>query len=341
MQIQLYPKTRRGLIRFAIMWGGFLIFMLGFGGCMIIMPGHTHKGPLAPLTAGETAIRDRLKAHVTRLAGEIGRRSVPQHPKELEAAAQYIHATLEASGYKVGEQAFEAQGHTVRNLEVELPGTSKACEIIVVGAHYDSVPSTPGADDNASGVAGMLELARLLAGRPLGRTIRLVAFVNEEPPFFYSDEMGSLVYARRSAGRREKITAMLALEMIGYYSDAPGSQHYPFPFSLCYPSRGNFIGFVGNVASRALVRQVTGSFRRHAAFPAEGVAAPGKIVGIGWSDHWAFWQAGYPALMVTDTAMFRNARYHGPQDTPETLDYDRMARVVAGLERVVEELAGQ
>lgn len=339
MKFQLYPKDRRSRIRFAIVWGSVLIILLGLGACMVIMPGRSFKGPLPPLTAAEAELRDHLKEHVHRLAGEIGRRGVPQYAKALEDTARYIRATLAASHYKVAEQAFEAKGETVKNLEVELPGTSLPGEIVVVGAHYDSYRTTPGADDNASGMAGLLELARLLSGRTLGRTVRLVAFVNEEPPYFYTNEMGSLVSARRSAQRGEKITAMLSLEMIGYYSEAPSSQHYPFPFNLCYPSRGDFIGFVGNFASRGLVRQATGSFRRHAAFPAEGAAAPGRIQGIGWSDHWSYWQAGYPALMVTDTAMFRNPNYHRPQDTPETLDYDRMARVVAGLARVVDDLA--
>jgi Zn-dependent M28 family amino/carboxypeptidase len=186
----------------------------------------------------------------------------------------------------------------------------------------------------------VLELARLLRRQPLARTIRFVAFANEEAPFFQTEGMGSWVYARHARGRGEQIVAMLSLETIGYYSDAKGSQQYPFPFGIFYPQVGNFIGFVGNTASRALVRRSIGSFRRHTAFPSEGTAAPGWLTGIGWSDQWAFWQEGYAAIMVTDTALFRYAQYHTPYDTPDKIDYDRTARVVVGLARVLADLAG-
>jgi len=242
------------------------------------------------------------------------------------------------SGYAPADQPYEAGASPVKSVEAELRGGTRAAEIVVVGAHYDTV-STPGADDNASGVAGVLELARLLAGRSLPRTVRFVAFVNEEPPFFWRDTMGSRVYARRCRERGENIVGMLSLEALGCFSDAEGSQKYPPPFSAFYPSRGNFISFVGNLSSRGLVRRCLDSFRRHARFPSEGLAAPGQIQGIGWSDHWSFWQEGWPAVMVTDTATFRNLNYHTDGDTPEKLDYDRMARVVAGLAKVVGELA--
>lgn len=336
--IKLFPNTRRELIRTAIVWGVALILAIAFGVYMCAMPGKTHQGPLAPLTAEELQLRDRLKTHIQKLAGEIGVRELERHPKALEAAAGYIRTALADLGTTVGEQAFKAAGQTVRNLEVEYRGTARPEEILVVGAHYDSMPATPGADDNASGVAGVLELARLLRRRPLERTVRLVAYVNEENPYFGSAAMGSLASARRSRERGEKLIGMFSLECIGYYSDAPGSQRYPFPFNLIYPKTGNFIGFVGNVASRALVRRTVKAFRKNAAFPSEGTAAPGKIEGIGWSDHWAYWEAGYPALMVTDTAFFRNANYHTKQDTPETIDYDRTARVVAGLAKTIEDL---
>jgi Zn-dependent M28 family amino/carboxypeptidase len=211
--------------------------------------------------------------------------------------------------------------------------------MLIVGAHYDSVPGCPGANDNASGVAGLLEIARLLAVHKPARTVRFVAFVNEEPPFFRSDDMGSRVYARRCAERGEQIVGALVLETIGCYTDAPRSQHYPFPFNLFYPSTGDFIAFVGNVSSRDLVRRCVGSFRSHAAFPSEGGGVPGWITGVGWSDHWSFWREGYPALMVTDTAPFRYPHYHTPEDTLDKIDFERMARVVEGLSHVVTDLA--
>jgi Zn-dependent M28 family amino/carboxypeptidase len=189
-------------------------------------------------------------------------------------------------------------------------------------------------------VAALLELARLFSRHSPERTVRLAAFVNEEPPFFQTDEMGSRVFARAARERGDNIVAFLALETIGCYSDEPDSQSYPPPFGQMYPDRGNFIAFVGNTASRSLVRRCVGSFRSHTAFPSEGIAAPGAVAGVGWSDHWAFWQEGYPGVMVTDTAPFRYAYYHDAYDTPDKIDYDRTARVVAGLHRVVADLAG-
>ena len=232
---------------------------------------------------------------------------------------------------------------TCCNLAAEISGTSRADEIIVIGGHYDSVLveslPCPGANDNASGAAATLALARAFAELTPQRTVRFVLFVNEEPPFFQNPFMGSWIYAKRCRERDENIVAMFSLETIGYYSDERGSQKYPFPLGLLYPSTGNFIAFVGNVGSRKLVRESIGSFRRHAEFPSEGGALPGSMPGVGWSDHWAFWQEGYPALMVTDTAPFRYPHYHQASDTPDKLDYDRMSRVVDGLERVVSDLA--
>ena len=197
----------------------------------------------------------------------------------------------------------------------------------------------PGANDNGSGPAALLELARAFAGARPARTLRFVAFVNEEPPHFQTDAMGSLVYARGCRERGERVVAMLSLETIGYYTDAPGSQNYPFPLGLFYPSEGNFLGFVGNTASEQLVFDAIGSFRRHTRVPSEGGVLDERLPGIGWSDHWSFWQMGYPAIEITDTAPFRYAHYHEATDTPDKLDYDGFARVVVGLERVIADLA--
>jgi Zn-dependent M28 family amino/carboxypeptidase len=305
---------------------------------MIRMPGHSYTGPLPPLTAEEDEVRQRLATQVWTLAGEIGERNFWRH-QALEAAAQYIEKVLRNVGYEVTEQAFEVESRTVKNLEAVLPGTSLPDHSIVVGGHYDSVLGSPGANDNATGVAAVLEIARLLARRRLARTVRFVAFVNEEPPFFQTSHMGSWVYANQARRRAERVVAMLSLETIGYYTDTEGSQHYPFPFGVFYPRVGNFIGFVGNIASRWLVHRSIASFRKHTAFPSEGTAAPGWLTGIGWSDHWAFWRQGYTAIMVTDTAPFRYAPYHTRADTPDQVDYERTARVVVGLARVITDLA--
>jgi len=303
------------------------------------MPNSSYSGPFEPLSESENLLRDRLKGHVIMIADRIGERNI-WRSKQLDATADYIEEVLAGLGYEVSTQEFETKGVTGKNLEVQLIGTSQPEEIIVVGAHYDSVMGSPGANDNASGVSALLEIARLLAGDKPSRTVRLVAFVNEEPPFFQTDNMGSRIYAARSHQRGEKIVAMLALETIGYYSDDSGSQQYPFPFNLFYPDTGNFIAFVGNMSSRKLVRQTIASFRSHTAFPSEGAAAPGWITGIGWSDHWSFWKEGYPAIMITDTALFRYEHYHSLKDTPDKIKYDRMARVVSGIAQVVAELGG-
>jgi len=300
------------------------------------MPEVSQSDPNMPPPEDELQIR--LVGHIARLAGEIGERNI-WHFDKLSAAADYILAEWQERGLDARRLGYQARGMEVANLELEFTGRTHPREIVIIGAHYDSVVGSPGANDNASGVAALLEMARLLSGAELARTIRLVAFVNEEPPFFQRDDMGSYVYARRCRRNNENIVAMLSLETIGYYSDIPGSQRYPFPFNLFYPDTANFIGFVGNLNSRKLVSQVLTSFRRHTSFPAQGVAAPGWIMGIGWSDHWSFWQAGYPALMVTDTALFRNDSYHTGADTPEKVDYPRLASVVAGLSRVIAEIA--
>jgi len=307
---------------------------------MIFMPGKSWSEPLPSLSTEEQLIHANLRRHVELLAGQIGERNV-WHAEALAAAASYIRNTLEDLGYQVHIQSFESEGQTVQNIEVELPGATAPREIVVVGAHYDSVADGPGANDNASGIAALLEIARLLAGKTHARTLRLVAFVNEEQPFSSSEQMGSRVYAERSRQRGEQIKAMISLETLGFYTNQAASQHYPFPFSYFYPDSGNFIGFVGNLSSWRLVRQAVGTFRTSTAFPSEGVAAPGWIRGVGWSDHASFWQAGYPAIMITDTAFFRYQHYHKETDTPEKLDYQSLARVTRGLVDVVSELAGK
>jgi hypothetical protein len=288
------------------------------------------------------ALAANLERDVRVLAVEIGPRAVGLGDT-LSRTERWITERLKTAGREVVRQPYLAAGHEVANLIVEVCGSGPlAEEIIVVGAHYDTVPETPGANDNGSGVAALLALApRLAAAKSApARTVRLVAFANEEPPFFKTEQMGSLVYARACRARGDKVVAMLALETMGYFNDEPDSQHYPPLIGWLYPSRGNFIGIVGNRESSGLVRQVARSFRRHSDFPREAASLPGSLPGIGWSDHWAFWQAGYPGVMITDTAPFRYPHYHEAGDTPDKLDTIRLARVVLGLEAVLRELAG-
>jgi Zn-dependent M28 family amino/carboxypeptidase len=306
---------------------------------MLRMPGTSHSGAAAPLTQREEMLRDSLRQDVTKLAGEIGERNLARY-EALTAAATYLEQQLTEAGYTVERNGFEVSTpdgpRSTSNVIAELKGARKPSEIVIIGAHYDSREGTPGADDNASGVASALSLARTFAHATPNRTLRFVFFTNEE--YFREELMGSLVYAKLCRARGDNIVAMVSLETIGYFSDVAGSQKYPFPINLFYPATGNFLGFVGNVGSRSLVRTAIGSFRTLAALPSEGMAAPEFIDGIGWSDQWSFWRQGYPGIMITDTAPFRNPNYHRLTDTPDTLDYGRLARVVTGLEAVVRTL---
>jgi Zn-dependent M28 family amino/carboxypeptidase len=309
-------------------------------GCfvMIRMPGESYRGPLPPATEEIRALEGELRSHVIMLADEIGERNVFRYP-QLVSAAEYVAKTLSEAGYEVARQEYKVSGQACENIEAEVRGTERPDEIILIGAHYDSVKGSPGANDNATGVAATLALARAFAQNPTSRTLRFVAFANEEPPFFQTRHMGSRVYATRSRQRDEHIILMVSLETIGYYSNESGSQSYVFPLHFFYPPTGDFIAFVSNVENGRFVRQLVGAFRRHASFPSEGAALWGWLPGVGWSDHWAFWQEGFPAVMVTDTALFRDPAYHTSRDIPKNIHYEHFARVVLGLERVIAEFA--
>lgn len=278
-----------------------------------------------------------LMQHVQTLAGEIGERNV-YRPAALDAAARYIESEFAEMGYAVNRQTYLAQGVESANLEVVLPGRQRPDESIVVGAHYDTVLGSPGADDNASAVAALIEIARQLKAHRPACTLKLVAFVNEEPPFFFWGEMGSKQYARAARSRRENIRLMISLEMLGYYRDEPRSQGYPPLFRYFYPDRGNFIAFVSNYRSRHGMRRAAQAFQSHSDFPLETTATFGWIPGVAWSDHISFWRTGYRAFMCTDTAFFRNPHYHSSEDTPEKLDYPRMAKLTAALAEMCKEL---
>jgi Zn-dependent M28 family amino/carboxypeptidase len=281
---------------------------------------------------------EALKAHVVKLAGEIGERNVFR-PQALAAAEAYIVDEWQRQGFRVERQVYRASGVESANLVVSVEGTERPKEIILLGAHYDSERGTPGADDNASGVAALIEISRWFKDRKPRRTIRFVAFVNEELPFFLTGDMGSAVYAKAARQRGDDIRLMMSLEMLGYYRDTPGSQSYPPLFRWFYPDRGNFIAFVSNFASWAVVRQAAEAFRARSDFAVEYTATFASVPGVSWSDHASFWKKGYRAFMVTDTAFHRNPNYHLPSDTWDTLDYPRLARVATGLARMTEALA--
>ena len=278
-----------------------------------------------------------LRSVVTMLAREIGVRTYRDLDR-LERTVQYVSGEFAAAGLAVSTQSFTYDGKTYRNVIAELKGSRSPEKVLVIGAHYDTVRTTPGADDNASGVAGLLGLARLLANRPPGSTVRFVAFALEEPPVYRSQNMGSYHYAKSLKETEAEVEGMICLEMIGYFSDREGSQHYPVPFmNRAFPKTGSFIAMVGNRRSKTFTMKIAGSFRKATDLPLVTLNAPAIVVGIDFSDHWSFGKFGYPAFMVTDTAFYRNLNYHAPTDLPETLDYDRMAKVVEGLQAAVEE----
>ena len=295
--------------------------------------------PMPRAEAPELA--ERLREHVTAIAS---RPHNVAHPAELEAAARYIEDQLAHLGYEVERQGYTAAGTPVRNIAVTIPATRAAPEwgALVVGAHYDSCLDAPGANDNGTGTAALIELARALRrDRPLSHSIRLVFFVNEEPPFFDTLDMGSRRYAAWLAERGISVWAMLSLETLGSFSNAPWSQTYPVPFGLVFPDRGNFVAFAGTFGSRAFLSQAIASFRRHADVPSLGGIAPGLVQGVDWSDHKSFAERGIPDVMITDTALYRYAHYHTPADTPDKVDYATLARLTRALSEVVRDLAGR
>src|SRR6058998_1683271 len=309
------------------------------------MPGK-NVSKAAPLSPDEVTLREELRADVQKLAGEIGERNM-WHYTKLNAAADFIEGSFSRAGLHPRRDSYEIRGQACHNIEAEIPGepqgaaVSRPPSIILIGAHYDSVFGSPGANDNGSGVAALLALARRFANKQTTQTLRFVAFTNEEPFHFQTKLMGSWVYAERCRARGDRITGMISLETIGYFSNAKNSQAYPVPgLGAIYPTSGNFIAFVGNVSSRTLVRRALGGFRQHATLPSEGAALPSRVPGVGWSDHWAFWEHGYSAMMITDTAPFRYPHYHARTDTPDKLDYDSMTRLVSALQPVIAELAG-
>ena len=305
-------------------------------------------------------IEAALRLHVDRLAGLIGPRTLSR-PKSIEATIGYIDGAWRTQGYEVSTETYDVSGgvtvagdvtvsgDVATNLFVEIPGRSKADRWIVVGAHYDTVSTTPGADDNASAVAVMLEVSRLLREHRPRRSVRFVAFACEEPPYFHTDSMGSQHHARSARRRNEKIDGMICLESVGYFRDEPGSQQLPPGFPewsrRILPDRGDFLAAVGNLHSKRLAWGFRGGFRRglrrsRLRLPLWTLCLPERINAIRLSDNSSFWDQGYPALMVTDTAFLRNPNYHEPTDTPETLDHRRMTAVTVGVTEAARRLAG-
>lgn len=288
-------------------------------------------------------IENQLRLHVDRLAGLIGPRYL-QKPKSIQASIGYIEGQWASMGYEVTRECYDALPDQATNLIVERRGNARSDEIFLVGAHYDTVFCTPGADDNASAVAVMLEVSRLVKDIVNKRSIRFVAFACEEPPYFNLDMMGSQYHAREAKKRNDNIVGMLCLEMVGYYTTEPNSQNIPplIPKALrrFFPKRGDFLAAVGNLASWKLCWSFRRGFKKGAkTMPLFSICLPERINEIRMSDNSSFWDQNYPALMLTDTSFLRNPNYHKATDTPETLDYARMTQVTCGIASAIEYLA--
>ncbi len=277
-------------------------------------------------------IRLNLIEIVNYLSEDIGQRSFIDI-ENLNKTAEYIENKFASYGCLTKRQPFNYRNNVYYNIIGEVHRTKKIDRgILVVGAHYDTVIGTPGADDNASGIAVLLELARLAAYEPFRRTTLFVAFCLEEPPAYMTKNMGSYVYAKSLKDSKTDIYGMISLEMLGYYSDFKGSQYYPNPlFNYFYPDRGNFIAFVGNISSLRFTKKVKDNFVDKSSLPVESLNSVSIIPGVDFSDHRNFWKFGYPAFMITDTGFYRNPNYHEAGDTASTLNYELMEELVAGL----------
>lgn len=305
------------------------------------LPGERYTGALPALSHDEREIAAQLRTHIVAIA------STPHntdHPAAYEKAAQYIETTLQDLGYPVARQQFDIPGHRVRNIYVRLltqnaPAATPP-KVLVIGAHYDSAFDAPGANDNGTGTALVLELARLLKDLSRPRyEIHLVLFANEEPPWWGTGHMGSVHYAKAMRAENRSLIGMISLETLGAFSDEPGSQSYPFPLGPGFPGKANFIAFVALPRARTFLHEMIGSFREHTKFPTIGGVGPSFIDGLAWSDHAAFEEEGFPGLMITDTALYRYAHYHKPTDTPDKIDFERLARITKGIELAVRDIA--
>lgn len=305
----------------------------------IVHPRHPGRVPRQPLDKHATALTQRLERHVRAVASKPHNLYYPQ---ELESAALYIEQELLDAGLAPIRHAYRCKAGPVRNLEVVLePSVAHKTPSLVIGAHYDSPDDCPGANDNGTGVAALIEIAKRLKDQPRKFRIRIVFYANEELPWGKTPEMGSWQHAKMLKDRQEPVLGMLALETLGHFSDRPGSQKFPFPFGLLYGDRGDFVAFVGMLKGRGFVHTLVRSFRKVSTVPSIGGVAPRAIEGIDLSDHWAYDQFGFPAAMVTDTAPFRNPYYHQRYDTPDKVDYEMLAQVTEGLARTIALLAAE
>ncbi len=316
-----------------------IIMGLIFGGLLALWLILAQPTPFRSKPSDTQVSAARLEGHVRTLSEDFIPRDA-SHIGNTKRTADYIERQFHSLGAgTVSDQWYSIGQRRYRNVSLLLGSNDPAIPRIIVGAHYDAYGHDPGADDNASGVAGMIELARLFAADPIETPIEFVGYPNEEPPYFATHDMGSSRHAVAMKKEGRNCRYMIALEMIGYFDDRRGTQDYPLGLlHLYYPSRGNYITVVGNLQERSLIRRFKQGMRGTTPLPVHSISGPAAIPGLDFSDHRNYWREGYPAIMITDTAFYRNKHYHTPEDTADRLDFSRMAMVVVGVYEAIRKL---
>lgn len=321
----------------------FLVVPPGVAGLLLALAllAEEPKTPAPEPAQSDVSPAEYLRRHVNFLTSiEPPRNHL--HIASLDRAADYIADKLRETSETVRFQEYPVEGKTYKNVIAMYPGT--ADERIVIGAHYDVAGDGPGADDNASGVAVMLELAFLIKERKpqLPYPVELVAYSLEEPPYFRTKFMGSAIHAKSLADAQTPVSVMIALDCVGYYTDTPGSQNFPLPgMTLLYPDKGNFLGVIGKFGQGSTVSRVKRGLLRRARIQIETITAPASLVGVDFSDHMNYWKHDYNAVLLSDTAFYRNHNYHKPTDRPDTLDYEKMVQVAEGLYGLITNWGGK
>jgi len=326
----LSRKFKKTLLSLVILFLAFLFFSYGY---MIKCEGNWEGESLEKQMKAElTQIKKSMESDIEYLQN-LGPRNSENDTsyKQLRQCEEWITQRWESQGYVVRKHTFSIRENKYSNLEIEITGRALPSEIIIISAQYDTLPDSPGANNNGSGMAILFQLSQLLKKHTPDRTLRLLNFVNEEDPFFGTEMMGSYQYAKSCRQREEDIRVMLSLDALGVYKDEPDSQRLPFPFSIFYPDRGNFLAFIGNLQSRKYVTETTRGFKKGSSFQIQAGVAPEWAKGGAWSDHSSFWKFGYQGIMVTDTGGFRSPSHATKEDTMEKLNFDAMSRIVIGM----------
>ncbi len=323
-------KLKKVLLPLAILFLAFLFFSYWY---MMKCGGNWKGEPLEKQMKAELSEIKKGMASDIEYLQKLGPRNSENEKtyNQLRHCEEWIRQRWESQGYVVKKHTFSIREKEYSNLEIEIKGRTLPSEIIIISAQYDTLPDSPGANNNGSGIAILFQLSQLLRKHTPDKTLRLLNFVNEEDPLFGTEMMGSFQYAKRSHQLREDIKVMLSMDALGIYKEEPNSQKLPFPFSMFYPDRGNFLAFIGDLSSRKYMIEMTRGFKKGSSFPIEAGVVPKWAKGAAWSDHSSFWKFGYPGIMVTDTGGFRSPSHTTKEDTMEKLNFEAMSRIVIGM----------